>query len=167
MQKFCRIYALLRISVKPKLLFAYLRWSLNQYFFYQWIFNAGSVKNQMCRQLILPSTAQNALRQLCVSNHWRLGPTWDFAGPLTKKNPGYASGRKFISYFFPQVILPNVRVWTGYNKTTEASFSCQILNHVLCLVIVGLEITLLLSLRTARNKFVFNLYVFLWHAKIS
>ena len=25
MQKFCRIYALLRISVKPKILFAYLR----------------------------------------------------------------------------------------------------------------------------------------------
>jgi hypothetical protein len=32
------------------------------------------------------------------------------------------------------------------------SFSCQILTHVLCSV--GLKITLLLSLRTARNKFV-------------
>jgi hypothetical protein len=31
-----------------------------------------------------------------------------------------------------------------------ASFSCQIFTHVLCLV--GLKITLLLSLRTARNK---------------
>jgi hypothetical protein len=33
-----------------------------------------------------------------------------------------------------------------------ASFSCQLLTHVLCLV--GLKITLLLSLRTPRNKFV-------------
>jgi hypothetical protein len=33
-----------------------------------------------------------------------------------------------------------------------ASFSCQILTHVFCLV--RLKITLLLSLRTARNKFV-------------
>jgi hypothetical protein len=44
-----------------------------------------------------------------------------------------------------------------------ASFSCQILTHVLCAV--GLKITLLLSLRTARNKFVqenmgiYNLYL--------
>jgi hypothetical protein len=61
--------------------------------FYQLIFNAGSVKNRMCRQLILPNTAQNALRELFVSSHWRLGPTWVFAAPqpLTK-NPGYASG---------------------------------------------------------------------------
>jgi hypothetical protein len=40
-----------------------------------------------------------------------------------------------------------------------ALFSCQILTHVLCLV--GLKITLLLSLRTERNKFVQeqNLYL--------
>jgi hypothetical protein len=34
------------------------------------------------------------------------------------------------------------------------SFSCQILTHVLCLVAIGLKITLLSSLRTATNKFV-------------
>jgi hypothetical protein len=48
-------------------------------------FNAGSVKNHMCRQLILPSTAQNSLRELCVSSHWRLGPTWVFAAPPDQK----------------------------------------------------------------------------------
>jgi hypothetical protein len=45
----------------------------------------------MCRQLILPSTAQNALRELRVSSHWLLGPTWVFAAPPLTKNPGYAS----------------------------------------------------------------------------
>jgi hypothetical protein len=74
-------------------------------FFYQWIFNVGSVKNHMCRQLILPSTAQNASRELWSRATGGLArPGFLLPPPLTK-NPGYASGSLIIIIIIMNFIL--------------------------------------------------------------
>jgi hypothetical protein len=75
-----------------------VRWSLNQSgFFYRWSFNAGSVKNHMCRQLILPTMHCTE----CLARTLRLESlaAWPHLGSCCPprlaapppKNPGYAS----------------------------------------------------------------------------